>query len=38
MKEAQEQMKKDEIGDITYRKNKEIGELFNEKNELKMEI
>jgi len=31
-------MKKEEIGAITYKKNKEIGDLFNDKNELKMEI
>lgn len=31
-------MKQEEIGDITYKKNKEIGELFNDKNVLKMEI
>ena len=38
MKESHAEVSKEELGKIVYQKNKEIGELFNQKNELQQEM
>ena len=38
MKESHAEAGKEEMGKIVYQKNKEIGDMFNQKNELQQEI